>query len=133
MLTRKTYPLSRGVRDIPELSDTPGTYCIISVSKSGRPKRVDRVGGTDMHGIVYIGRSGNLRTRLRTLHNMLYKRARSGHIAGRHYRASKVLQRVFPKQTLHFQFKHCDSKKSAAKAEMTHSASTASDLAKCRR
>ena len=113
----KTYALSRGVTDLPELSGKPGTYCIISVNKSGKPKRVHRVGGIDKHGIVYYGRSGNLRSRLRTLHNMLFKGSASGHIAGHHYRASKVLKSVFPRDTLYFRFKHCSSKEGATKAE----------------
>lgn len=118
MLAGKTYPLSRGVRDVAGLSAKPGTYCIISVTKSGRPKRVHRVGAIDTRGIVYIGRSGQLRARLRTLHNVLYKRAPSGHVAGRHYKASKVLQAVFPRNTLLFRFKHCRSKEEATKSEM---------------
>jgi len=117
MLTGKTYPLSRGVRDLPKLIGGPGTYCIISVEKSRQPKRVHRVGAIDKHGIVYIGRSGNLRSRLRVLQNMLYRGAASGHIAGHHYRASKVLQSVFPRHTLYFRFKHCNSKVEAIKTE----------------
>lgn len=118
MLTGKTYQLSQGVRDVSALGNEPGTYCIISVNKSGKPKRVHRAGGIDTHGIVYFGRSGNLRSRLRTLYNMLYKGAASGHVAGKHYRASKVLKSVFPRGTLYFRFKHCSSKEGATKAEM---------------
>ena len=89
------------------LTDAPGVYKIIALGKNGRPNPLSRVGGVDKSGVLYIGRSGTLRHRLKTLRRMLFLGAERGAVAGLTYMASLPIQRLVPRHQLAFQFEHC--------------------------
>jgi len=55
-----------GFSEVP--SDDSGIY-VVRWSRRGKPITIQRLGGTDLNGILYIGSAKKLRRRLRTLWN----------------------------------------------------------------
>ena len=79
-----------------------GIYFIYSISENGHPKAVQRVLKIDSSGILYIGKSKNIKDRLRmlfrVLHPELYKA--DAHTFGKNYNQSLGLQDSFPLESL---------------------------------
>jgi len=103
--------LHRLETDTDVLPNEPGVYRLIALNTRGRPKPLARVGGKDSQGVLYIGRSQNLRSRLRSLRRMLFDGAPLGHIAGLTYRASPAIRRFAPPSRIAFHFKASDDYK----------------------
>jgi hypothetical protein len=81
------------------------------MAKSGKPMAIRRCCGIDRGGVLYIGRSTSLRTRIGTLKRMICpgeeKPARSGHIFGLTYRRCRKFKDRYPPDRLMFVFRHC--------------------------
>jgi hypothetical protein len=90
--------------DIDALPNEPGVYRLIALNTRGKPKPLSRVGGLDRSGVLYIGRSRKLRSRLRTRRHMLFDGTPRGHIAGLTYRASLPIRRFAPPSRIAFRF-----------------------------
>lgn len=79
-----------------------GVYFIYSILENGYPKIVQRVLKNDSSGILYIGKSKNLKERLRMLFRVLnpelYKA--DAHTFGKNYNQSSGLQDSFPLESL---------------------------------
>jgi hypothetical protein len=93
------------------LRNESGVYAIIVVDGSGRRVTISRCCKRDPAGIIYIGRSTNLRSRIRTLQRMICpgdsEPAEAGHIFGLTYRRCKKFQKRYPPSRLMFTFRHC--------------------------
>jgi hypothetical protein len=93
-----------------KIPTNPGVYYIRYVNESGKPVSVQRLGGVDKEGIVYVGETGNsLRKRLRdfwkTAHNFRVDR----HRAGWNY-SYYGFNKIFPLKNLQFSYLSCKSK-----------------------
>lgn len=94
--------------DTDSLPNEPGVYRLILLTTRHKPKPLARVGGTDKSGVLYIGRSRNLRARLRGLRRMLFDGAAAGHVAGRTYKVSLPIQKIASPSRIAFRFTPCD-------------------------
>ena len=93
-----------------EIEGRQGIYFLHSLDEHGKPKPTNRLLGTDMEGVLYIGttKGRTLSERLADFRKTVlpgYKG--SGHIAGRKYNKLPVLQKAFPYNTLAFSFRIC--------------------------
>jgi hypothetical protein len=114
LLDQDKFPSSK------QISNDSGIYWIVAANKLGQPIPLQRVCGCDPDGILYVGRSSRLRSRLQTLSAMLRTvdpRA-AGHIAGLHYKANRSLRNRFPAKVLKFGFKHCANEKMAEDSKL---------------
>jgi len=83
------------------IPEKPGVYRIYSLDQNNKPKPIQRVLSIDKSGILYIGRSNNIRDRLRMLWRVLtpdYKA--TAHTFGINYNTLKIIRRAFPLNTL---------------------------------
>ena len=113
--SQQYYPFQNRVMwpDKDGLRNLPGVYEIIALDKDGQPKSLNRIGGDDKRGVLYLGRSQHLRGRLNALWRMLYQQRLEGHIAGITYRESSRIRAVAPRRQLAFRFEHCDNIRAA--------------------
>jgi hypothetical protein len=93
-----------------KIPTNPGVYYIRCVNESGKPINIQRLGGVDKEGIVYVGETGNsLRKRLRdfwkTAHNFRIDR----HRAGWNY-SYYGFNNTFPLKSLQFSYLSCKNK-----------------------
>jgi hypothetical protein len=78
------------------IPESRGVYFIHSYNDK-IPKKLDRVLGQDEEGILYIGKSENIRERLRMLWRVLNpKLTATAHTFGTKYNANKKLREAFP-------------------------------------
>ena len=76
----------------------PGIYKIRMVDKDGKPIPINRIGGIDLEGIIYIGQSVRLRERIEDF-------IRGSHSGGRTYKKMrKRLRKHKPYQEHYLQF-----------------------------
>jgi hypothetical protein len=81
-----------------------GVYFIYSYNNQ-IPIRINRVLGTDVEGLLYIGKSINLRERLRMLWRVLNpKQNATAHTFGTKYNKNKNLRETFPLNSLYVSF-----------------------------
>jgi len=84
---------------IDQVKDCPGVYRLQSLTRLGaRPRMIPRVCKRDRDGILYIGRSVNLKKRIKLLVKGLHKTAR--HTATRSYAYATALQHAYPTHKL---------------------------------
>ena len=70
------------------------------------PIRLNRVLGTDKDGILYIGKSDNLRERLRMLWRVLNPKLNAtAHPFGKKFNENKKLKNTFPLKSLYISYK----------------------------
>lgn len=95
-------------KNIPE---SGGVYHIRSF-KDNKVIKINRVLGIDNKGILYIGKSDNLRERLRMLWRVLNpKLEATAHTFGKKYNDNKKLRFVFPLKTLYVSFEVAEEPK----------------------
>ena len=74
-----------------------GVYFIYSLNDNGLPIESQRLLGTDTEGVLYIGKSNNLRDRLRMLWRVLNPEYKTtAHTFGSKYNSYKILREYFP-------------------------------------
>ena len=93
--------------DTRHLANAPGVYELVVLDKAGEWARLDRVGGTDRRGILYIGQSSKLRSRLQDLRRVIREQSPDGHIAGLTYRNSAKIKKLAPNTRIRFRYVHC--------------------------
>ena len=82
-----------------------GVYIIHSCNKN-IPIKIDRVLGQDEEGILYIGKSENIRERLRMLWRVLNpKHKATAHTFGKKYNENKKLREAFPLKSLFISYR----------------------------
>lgn len=87
---------------IPECS---GVYLIHSYNNQ-IPIRLNRVLDTDVEGVLYIGKSENIRERLRMLWRVLNPKLKAtAHTFGTKYNANKKLMKAFPLNSLYVSYR----------------------------
>jgi len=87
------------------IPNEPGVYKIFSLNENGFPRSINRIGGIDNEGILYIGESKNLRERLRMLWRVLKPEyLTTAHTFGFNYNSVPLLQEMFPINTLAIKF-----------------------------
>jgi excinuclease UvrABC nuclease subunit len=79
---------------------TPGVYLIRLLSASGNFQKINRVINTDDNGLLYIGKSENLRTRIKSLTKTINNLdSTNNHIFGVKYNRNSLFKKTFlPKQ-----------------------------------
>jgi hypothetical protein len=88
--------------NIPECG---GVYLIHSFDNQ-IPIRLNRVLGTDEEGVLYIGKSENLRERLRMLWRVLNPKLKAtAHTFGTKYNDNKKLREAFPLKSLYVSYR----------------------------
>lgn len=89
-----------------------GVYFIHSYNNQ-IPIRLNRVLGTDEEGVLYIGKSENLRERLRMLWRVLNPKLKAtAHTFGTKYNDNKKLREAFPLKSLYVSFRITNEPKS---------------------
>jgi len=83
-----------------EIPETAGIYLIHACSNQV-PVKLNRVTGVDEKGILYIGKSKNIRDRLRMLWRVLNPKLKAtAHTFGTKYNSNKKLRESFPVSSL---------------------------------
>lgn len=86
------------------LPESGGVYHIRCI-KDNKVIKINRVLGTDNLGILYIGKSDNLRERLRMLWRVLNPNLKAtAHTFGTKYNGNNKLKKVFPLKTMYVSF-----------------------------
>jgi len=98
-----------------QLPDSPGIYRIRALTSPQKPASIPRCNGTDPKGILHIGETKYLRTRVRHFRNAAF---RSGdcHAAGCEFRDSGFASQ-FSKETIYYDFAERESKEAAEECE----------------
>jgi hypothetical protein len=79
----------------------PGVYTITALSDSKTPVVLSRVGGIDKDGVLYYGKTSNLRERLRMLWRTIQNDYKAdAHPFGKRYKEFAILRKLFPISTL---------------------------------
>lgn len=82
-----------------------GVYRIYSLDESDQPRPLQRVLGTDTEGILYIGKSGNLKARVRMLWRVLQNDYKAtAHTFGMNYKSLQIIREAFPYDTLALEY-----------------------------
>lgn len=88
-----------------QIPEQPGVYKLFSLNENDTPKHLQRVLGTDTAGILYIGKSNNLRDRLRMLWRVLNPDYNTrGHTFGVNNNSILIIREAFPLDTLAIDF-----------------------------
>jgi len=83
----------------------PGVYKIFSLDESEKPIPLPRVLGIDPFGVLYIGKSDNLKNRVRMLWRVLQPNYKaSAHTFGMNYKSLQIIQDAFPYDTLAIEY-----------------------------
>jgi len=92
------------------LKSLPGVYQIIATDNRGGLIPLNRVGGQDSEGILYIGCGAALRRRLRVFRNVACPAwdRNTGHAGAVSYSESNQVQKICGPDRLHFRFEHND-------------------------
>ena len=99
------------------IPNDPGVYYIRCIDTSRNPFRIERLGGTDGEGIIYIGETGrSLRTRLRGFWKSAQDYRQSRHVAGINF-SYYGYGRIFPLSGLQFTFISSKNKAHSRKLE----------------
>jgi hypothetical protein len=99
--------------DVPEKA---GVYQIRCVDKTGKPVAINRLARKDKEGIVGIGESGNLKTRLGQFNKTIIKKDYTRHAAAWHYLSFRY-DKIFPVKLLQVRYKTTRNKSTATKIE----------------
>lgn len=97
------------------LRDSPGIYRIRALDSSGRPASIPRCNEPDPEGILHIGETAYLLTRLRYFRNAAFGNG-SSNSSGCEFRDSGFASQ-FPKQTIYYDFAEMASKEAAVECE----------------
>ena len=88
-----------------QIPESGGVYFIYSLNNN-IPIKLDRVLGADEEGVLYIGKSENLRERLRMLWRVLNPKLKAtAHTFGTKYNNNKKLREAFPLNSLYVSFR----------------------------
>lgn len=88
-----------------QIPESGGVYFIYSYNNN-IPSKLDRVLGADEEGVLYIGKSENLRERLRMLWRVLNPNLKAtAHTFGTKYNNNKKLREAFPLKSLYVSFR----------------------------
>ena len=83
------------------IPDAPGVYLIYSLGKKGFPKKIQRILKLDENGVLYIGKSKNLRRRLIMLWRSLNREYKTeAHVFAEKYNSNKRFRERFPFDSL---------------------------------
>jgi excinuclease UvrABC nuclease subunit len=101
---------------VPEL---PGIYRIYSIDGNDNPHPLTRVLGTDSDGVLYIGKSKNLRERVRMLWRVLQPNyGATAHTFGINYKSLEVIRNAFPYETLAIEYETNEDPKEYEKVQI---------------
>jgi excinuclease UvrABC nuclease subunit len=85
--------------------EEPGVYMVLNVTDSGKPSKLNRLLNIDENGILYIGKSSNLRDRLRMLWRTIQPDLKAtAHTFGRRYKEISTLHTAYPISSLAITF-----------------------------
>lgn len=88
-----------------QIPESGGVYFIYSYNNN-TPIKLNRVLGIDKEGVLYIGKSDNLRERLRMLWRVLNRKLKAtAHTFGTKYNNNKKLEEAFPLKSLYISFR----------------------------
>lgn len=118
--------LSKSWSDWSPLDDTkiedvpakPGAYEFRAVDEKNRTRTIRRCFGEDRNGVLGIGESNNLRTRLAALLRCMQDPEQAGHMAGWRYAYLKMEQ-IYPLGRIQFRFRTTCDKDAAYELEGT--------------
>ncbi len=102
------------------LRNLPGMYQLIATDAGGEPLELDRIGGKDPGGLLYIGQSRHLRGRLTSIRNALVNDRRLGPMPAVTYQSSMAIQKLVPVSQIMFRFDHCDACRKAEADELKY-------------
>jgi excinuclease UvrABC nuclease subunit len=95
------YTLLQTYNFFENIPEHPGVYKIYSLDVEGNPLPLQRVLGADVDGVLYIGKTSNLKNRLRMLWRALNPDyLATGHTFGVNYKQLEIIRHAFPLQTL---------------------------------
>jgi hypothetical protein len=100
-----------------KIPKNPGVYYIRCANKSGKPINIQRLGGVDKEGIIYVGETGsNLRNRLRNFWENAKNRRANRHRAGWNYSNLGYIKK-FPLIYLEVCYMSCGDKEQTGRVE----------------
>ncbi|NBW27613.1 MAG: hypothetical protein EBR38_03460 [Flavobacteriaceae bacterium] len=95
-----------------QIPSKSGIYKIYSIDERDKPKHLQRLLGIDQEGILYIGKSENLKDRVRMLWRVLQPNYNAtAHTFGLNYKSLLSIQTEFPLETLAIEFEENDNAK----------------------
>jgi hypothetical protein len=94
-----------------DVSRAPGTYAIATTSQ-----RIHRVSGTDEQGLLYVGESGWLPSRLKAFYDCI-RHGKDTHVSGWRYNLVGI-KKCAPAKTLTVRWFATSGKKQAQRAEL---------------
>ena len=108
------YPLFDSNQHL-EVSGKPGVYRIRAFTEQGKPLPIPRLGGVDALGILHIGKSKNLGTRIR-MFRQAAEGLRASHHAGLEFFEWKF-EKIVPREKLRFDYFETSTEQEALKLE----------------
>lgn len=92
------------------LGNKPGVYVIIGADKKETPVQLNRVCGPDAEGILYIGKSTTVRSRLQKFRNLVCPDAGQfqGHAGAESYRENTCIKKMCGPEFLMFRYALCE-------------------------
>ncbi len=99
-----------------QLPYSPGIYRIRALTSPQKAASIPRCNGTDPHGVLHIGETADLRTRVRAFRNAAFGSGNSS-AAGCEFRGSGFASQ-FPKETIYYDFDEMASKEAAVEGEL---------------
>ncbi len=108
------YPLFNNKHHL-ELRDKPGVYRIRAFTEHGEPLPIGRFGGVDSLGILHIGKSKNLGTRIRMCRQAA-EGLRAPHHAGHEF-FEWHFERHIPRERVRFDYIETSTEQEALKLE----------------
>jgi len=89
-----------------------GIYRLYAIGKSGKPICIQRFGGVDKNGLLYIGQTSKQTLRKR-IYNLLAASREIGkttnHSGGKKYKTNPVIQKTLQEHFLYFDFEICQT------------------------
>ncbi len=98
-----------------QLPDSPGIYRIRALTSTQKPASIPRCNGTDPNGILHIGETKYLRTRVRDFRNAAFHSGEA-HAAGWEFCDSGFTSQ-FSKEMIYYDFAERESKEAAEECE----------------
>ena len=88
-----------------------GVYRVFLANKKDNPTSIERAGGKDTQGTIYIGKSTNIFSRVGKLVNLLNDTQKSGrgHVMGVRYQTHPILKKLFPVENLRIEMTFCEA------------------------
>lgn len=91
------------------IDEKPGIYKIIACDEYSKRLNINRFLGSDIEGIIYIGKSNNLRKRLKKIRSGILNtdKLNTGHIATRRIKNYSNIQYFFRNHQIFVEVEYC--------------------------